>query len=75
MGKYDWTTPLPKNVCDGIFKYRIEYRQELYQDQLFLRWAYNQWLDEYEFDDIGTGWNPEKWREFVQWCVDVYMDD
>ncbi len=40
--KYDGTTPLPKNICDNISKYRAEYRIEMYQDQLFDRRSFLQ---------------------------------
>lgn len=75
MAKYDWTTPLPKNVCDGIFKYRIEYRQEKYQTILFDRYCYLQWFDEEKKDEVGCWYDPVEYRRFINRCCDVYMDD
>lgn len=72
---YDWSTILPQEIIDDIKKYTAEYRVEEYQEQLFDRWAFLQKLDEDEFDDIGTGGDPDRRKEFIDRCVEVYIDD
>ena len=75
MAKYNWSKKLPKRVSDGIEKYRVAYRQEMYQEELYQRRAFLQNLDEDEFDIIWCGDDPDRWDDFITRCVDVYMDD
>lgn len=74
MGHHDYK-PLPKKVIDGIFKYRVEHRQELYQDILFDKYAEIQWFDEERKDEVGCWDDPKEWNRFINRCVEVYIDD